>query len=120
MSEQGKCYWLDDEGNCRLEWNETKRKYLCTKRPSACDDYMENFIGEPVYSIGDTVWYFDNEGFPTICKCEVLDVSIVPGSFPVYRISETSGRTIGSRLTGHCLFPTRDALCEYYKKIFEL
>jgi len=116
--EKGRCYWLDDCGYCIREYNEAQTKFLCTKRPSVCEDYIENYIGEPVYKRGDDVWYFDNGGFPTICHCSIAGVSIRKGTFPLYYVFEKSGRRIGY-LPGHSLFESREALCEHYRKIFE-
>lgn len=87
---------------------------------SLCDlgKPQETRIDEPVYKCGDDVWYFDNEGSPTICHCDITEVSIKKGQFPSYYVFERTGRRIGW-LPGHSLFPSREALCEHYRKIFE-
>lgn len=61
---------------------------------------------------GDKVWVFDNARHKIVSE-EVIEaggVAIVAGHF---------GKHIGVYQLGFDCFPTREALCEHYRKIFE-
>ena len=61
---------------------------------------------------GDKVWVFDNDAQRIMTKkvIEVGDACVIAGEFPGY---------IGVYGINIDAFPTRKALCEYYRKIFE-
>lgn len=116
--EKGPCYWLDANGNCTLEYNQTKQTFPCRKRPSVCEDYAENFLNEPVYKVGDMVWFFDSTPpCPKIMCCKIANMTMTSAKFPLYHIYE-DGLNLGEH-SGRELFPTKEALCEYYREIFK-
>lgn len=61
---------------------------------------------------GDKVWIFDNYAQRIISKkvIEVGEESVIAGEFPGF---------VGFFRLDIDAFPTREALCEHYRKIFE-
>lgn len=65
------------------------------------------------WKIGDRCWYFDNYD-KVICSAIIknIDYNVLEAR------NEHTGMPVG--FDEHTLpFPTREALCEYYRKIFE-
>lgn len=117
-----KCYWLDKNGYCKLEKIQSKHEFLCERRLSGCDDFIENELDEPTYDIGDEVWtltigkYF---AFPQVIHCKVKNIERVAGGFVIYEVWDIGSGGCCHRRDGYALFPTKDAMKEYYMKIFE-
>lgn len=64
---------------------------------------------------GDKVWIFFPMHFNEIKECEVVACN---ENFVNYQIVGEPRERPYTALTSEC-FPTREALCEYYRKIFE-
>ena len=118
----GKCCWLDKSGNCKLEKILSRQDYHCERRASECKDYLENEIGEPTYDIGDEVWTLCIGKwcqFPSVIHCKVKNIDRVPGGFLLYEVWDIGSCGCAHHRTGFSLFPTKEAMKEYYMKIFD-
>ena len=67
---------------------------------------------------GDKVWFYMNIE-QEIVSTTVTDVFKTPSGNTYIQIRFDEGGTVGGLTPGLDVFPTREALCEYYRKIFE-
>jgi len=118
----GKCYWFDKTGYCKLERIQSMQEFLCERRPSECEDFIENKLDEPTYDIGDEVWTLTIGkycSFPQVIHCKVKNIERVAGGFVIYEVWDIGDCGCAHRRDGFALFPTKEAMKEYYMKIFE-
>ena len=66
---------------------------------------------------GDIVWVFDDFDAPKIH--EVTLISVIPGSDGRNIFTYSYDGQFYMQFWGYNVFPTREALCEHYRKIFE-
>ena len=68
---------------------------------------------------GDKVWFYDHDK-QEITTARVISYESVfdDGDFVTVQFDDTDTRAVGLK-DGVDVFPTRDALCEHYRKIFE-
>ena len=68
---------------------------------------------------GDKVWFYDHDK-QEIITARVLSYDSIfdDGDFVAVQFDDTGTKTAGL-IDGITIFPTREALCEHYRKIFE-
>lgn len=67
---------------------------------------------------GDKVWFYMNIT-EEIVSATVADVFKTPNGNTFIQIRFDEGGTVGGLKPNFDVFPTREALCEHYRKIFE-